>query len=81
MTNAEYEARSRNDFLEKIANQRYSTAEKIDGSGFVSIKKSWIKRLGNQTNAVAFFECKTWANGKFGEPETLTEAELTNFVI
>ena len=80
MANAGYEARNRNDFLEKIANGRYSTAEKIDG-GFVSIKRSWVEGLGDKANAVAFFECKTWSNGKFGEPETLTEAELKNFVI
>lgn len=66
--------RQRYDFLAKVENNRYRTAELINGNGFIAITESWIDDYGS--GPVAVFA------GRFkNQPGLWTEADLTSFCL
>ena len=67
-------AQDRADFLDKVKNRRYKTAELIDGSGFIGIFDSVVSDFGS--GPVAVF------SGHFrGHFQVWTESDLKNFCL
>lgn len=64
----------RNEFLAKIEQSRYKTAELVNGNGFISIIESWTDDFGSGPVAVVA--------GRFnGQSGFWTENDLKNFCL
>jgi len=60
------------EFLDKVENSRYKTAELINGNGFILVTESWVDSFGS--GPVAFFA------GRFNnQPGIWAESDLKNF--
>ena len=66
--------KNRKDFIEKIENQRFKTAELVNGNGFVQITESWVTDHGS--GPVAYVAAKL--NGSVG---WWCESDLKNFCL
>jgi len=78
MTNNDHDCgdyEDRKDFLKKVENRRYKTAELVNGNGFIEIRDSWVQKDAEG-------EDEAWFVGKFqGHFGFWSDKDLTNYCL